>query len=277
MAIQTPATTKMVQNIIDGTTVPQKALSADTAANVSQQINGKAITNIFESDGLKVKNATLADNAANVTTNINGKSITDIFETDGTTAKIASKLGTDIVGSVSRPIYLNSGRPERIICTDNTSPKSSSSASVYLITERSLYFALPQINGNQANSYNADTKIYAPTTRGSAGSVLVADASGNPSWSDINMRPGSRTNFSLPSSGGSVTPSKNGYCCVSKRSTAANQYMLVSQGGGAQQTAVGTSNGSECSVCIPVKAGTSVTFSYTAAGETVRAFWVYTN
>jgi len=90
MAIQTPATTKMVQNIIDGTTVPQKALSADTAANVSQQINGKAITNIFESDGLKVKNATLADNAANVTTNINGKAITGIFESDGTTVKKAA-------------------------------------------------------------------------------------------------------------------------------------------------------------------------------------------
>ena len=190
MAIQTPATTKMVQNIIDGTTVPQKALSADTAANVSQQINGKAITNIFESDGLKVKNATLADNAANVTANINGKAIASIFESDGITAKTASKLGTASVGTASKPIYLSSGVPSAIQYTlnaacakavsDSTAAGALSSTDTNVPTVRDIYYGTPTINGSKG--YTSNTNIFAPTSVGSKGSLLVSNGSGEPSW-----------------------------------------------------------------------------------------------
>lgn len=194
MAIQTPATTKMVQNIIDGTTVPQKALSADTAANVSQQINGKAITNIFESDGLKVKNATLADNAANVTTNINGKAITNIFESDGITAKTASKLGTASVGSSSKPIYLSSGVPSEIQYTlgaacqrslsDSTIASALSSTDINVPTVRDIYYGTPTINGSK--SYTSSTNIYAPTSAGTKSYLLVSNGTTTPSWKSVN-------------------------------------------------------------------------------------------
>ena len=54
------------------------------ATNVTTNINGKAISSIFESNGTTVKNAT------NVTTNINGKAISSIFESNGTTVKNAT-------------------------------------------------------------------------------------------------------------------------------------------------------------------------------------------
>lgn len=51
------ATTKMIQNILDGTT------TVGNAANVTTSINGHAISLIFETDGVTVKNATNATNA----------------------------------------------------------------------------------------------------------------------------------------------------------------------------------------------------------------------
>lgn len=57
----------------------------------------KDIALVEDIAGTKVDNAThadSADNATNVTTNINGKAITSIFESDGTTAKKATSAGT---------------------------------------------------------------------------------------------------------------------------------------------------------------------------------------
>lgn len=62
-------------------------------ANSKASANATEISNIKDGTTV-VKNAdhaNAADNAANVTTNINGHAITDIFEKDGTTAKKASK------------------------------------------------------------------------------------------------------------------------------------------------------------------------------------------
>lgn len=59
-------------------------MSVGKAKNVTTTINGKAITSIFESDGVTAKKAT------NVTTNINGKAISSIFESNGTTVKNAT-------------------------------------------------------------------------------------------------------------------------------------------------------------------------------------------
>jgi hypothetical protein len=60
------------------------ATTATTATNVTANINGQAISTIFEVDGTTVKNATTA---TNVNANINGHAITDIFDTDGITPK----------------------------------------------------------------------------------------------------------------------------------------------------------------------------------------------
>lgn len=105
-------TDQEITKITDGTYTAKKAASAtsaDSATNVTTNINGKAITSIFESNGTTVKKATNADsatsatsatsagsavNATNVTKNINGKAITDIFETNGTTVKNATSANS---------------------------------------------------------------------------------------------------------------------------------------------------------------------------------------
>lgn len=67
--------------------------------DVADEANSKATTNATEIANIKngtttVKKAETADNAKNVTTSINGKAITDIFETNGTTVKKATSAGT---------------------------------------------------------------------------------------------------------------------------------------------------------------------------------------
>lgn len=96
------ATTQMIQNIISGVTPPQKVNYADTAGSakeaavaekaedVTNTIKGKAITSIFESDGVTAKKATSTVDATNVTTKINNHTITSIFESDGVTVKKAT-------------------------------------------------------------------------------------------------------------------------------------------------------------------------------------------
>ena len=66
-----------ITNIKNGTTKVKSAEHADTAGSATS-----------------AGTATNATNATNVTTNINGKKITDIFETDGTTVKKATSAGT---------------------------------------------------------------------------------------------------------------------------------------------------------------------------------------
>lgn len=56
-----------ISNIKDGTTKAKKAETADNATNVTTNINGKAITSIFEADGVTAKNATHAGSADEAT------------------------------------------------------------------------------------------------------------------------------------------------------------------------------------------------------------------
>ena len=84
------ALTKLSEQLKDGSFKVKKAEAADSAANVSEKINNKAVTDIFEKDGVTAKKATkaeAADSAANVSEKINSKAIKDIFESDGVTAK----------------------------------------------------------------------------------------------------------------------------------------------------------------------------------------------
>lgn len=67
-----------------------RAAAADNAVNVSDTINGKTITSIFEADGITARKATSAGSAGNVASTINLKKITDIFESDGLKVKKAS-------------------------------------------------------------------------------------------------------------------------------------------------------------------------------------------
>lgn len=86
--------TAEVTKIKNGTTVVPKATDA---TNVTTNINGKAISNIFEPDGLKIKKATLADTATNANHATNADNATEATHaasaTNANTAANATKLG----------------------------------------------------------------------------------------------------------------------------------------------------------------------------------------
>lgn len=331
MAIQTPATTKMVQNVIDGTTPVKNMMSTNTDQTITGQKvfeNGKLIIKDKNGDNFTPvpyyeTTETDLNNLPKIFGYFYNESYFTINTSEGTRTKfvfqwmysngsntwgyqecilsnsVERRSWTSVewtpwkpwepfiqTGNSKLPVFIGAdGRPGIInyilddacakAVSDSTAASALSSTDTNVPTVRDIYYGTPTINGSK--TYNSATNIYAPTAVGTSGYVLKSNGSGAPSWANINMYPNSRTNFSLPSSGGSVTPSKNGYICVSKRGTAANQYLVASQSGGAEQTGVCPSNGTECSVCMPVKANTSVKITYNAAGETVRAFWVYTN
>ena len=97
-----------ITNIKNGTTKVKSAEHADTAGsatsagtatnatNVTTNINGKAISSIFESNGITVKEATQATTAGNVSSAINGKPIGDIFESDKSTVKKATRVANKL-------------------------------------------------------------------------------------------------------------------------------------------------------------------------------------
>jgi phage-related tail fiber protein len=70
--------------------------------------------------------------------------------------------------------------------TDNTSAASLTSSSNNLITERSVWNVLPTINGVSSITYNRSTTIYAPTSAGTSGQILVSSGSGAPTWGSIS-------------------------------------------------------------------------------------------
>ena len=57
------ALTKLSEQLKDGSFKVKKAEAADSAANVSEKINSKAVTDIFEKDGVTAKKATKAEAA----------------------------------------------------------------------------------------------------------------------------------------------------------------------------------------------------------------------
>ena len=66
---------------------------------------------------------------------------------------------------------------------DATTARDMSTSS-NLITERAVYYGLPTINGTKA--FKTNPAFYAPTTKGANTQVLIGNASGAPTWTDIS-------------------------------------------------------------------------------------------
>lgn len=71
-----------ISNIKDGTTKVKKAETADNATNVTTSINGKALTDIFESDKVTVKNASYAQSATRARTAGGADMLNHMFKVD---------------------------------------------------------------------------------------------------------------------------------------------------------------------------------------------------
>lgn len=111
-----------IANIKNGTTKVKKAETADNATNatnVTTNINGKAITSIFEADGITAKNATHAVNADNATSARSADAVANKLkvsgqdslgrgtkiEYDGAAAKEVAFNATDFTGTESSNKY----------------------------------------------------------------------------------------------------------------------------------------------------------------------------
>lgn len=235
MAIQTPATTKMVQNVIDGTTPVKNMMSTNT----DQTITGHKV---FENGKLIIKdkngdNFTPVPYYETTETDLNNlpKVLGYFYNESGFT--INTPLGARIKlvyqrmfsngsnswgyqeclenaivqrrsfnvswgewrimepfsfsGNSKLPVYIrDNGQPQPIEYTlddacakavsDSSSASALSSTDTNVPTVRDIYYGTPTINGSKA--YTSSTNIYAPTTGGTPGAVLVANGTGAPGW-----------------------------------------------------------------------------------------------
>lgn len=87
--------------------------------------------------------------------------------------------------------------------SDSTSASAISTGS-NLVTERDVYYGLPNING--VHTYNSSTSIYAPTAVGTSGYLLKSGGSGAPSWADPSgLTVGAATKATQDASGNVIT------------------------------------------------------------------------
>ena len=109
----------------------------------------------------------------------------------GGAATSANKLNTN-AGSSAQPVYFSNGVPAACsytlgtACQKNYTDSASASTigtGTSLVTERDVYYGLPTING--IHSYNANTKLYPPTSAGTNGYTLHSNGGGAPSWVNI--------------------------------------------------------------------------------------------
>lgn len=104
-------------------------------------------------------------NASNVSDSIGGISLSNIFESDGRTVKsatVASKLGTTTIGDTVTPVYINNG----------------------VATPTTKYAGATRVTLNGVQYSGQDTTIFAPTTGGTSGFMLVSSGNASPSWSN---------------------------------------------------------------------------------------------
>ena len=190
-----------IENIKNGKTIVQNArvaLNANTATNYDTA--GGTIKDKFTDHESKINNHQVEiNNIKNGTTTV-GKAnnantaaaATQANNYNTSTGTIKSKFdeleekidsGGSLLpaGSTNRPIYISSsGNPATIIVSDSITAAALTSSDTNLATVRDIYYGTPTINGSKA--YTSSTSIYAPTTGGTPGAVLVANGTGAPGW-----------------------------------------------------------------------------------------------
>lgn len=88
MAVNSTNVTSQINGKDISTIFEEDGITAKNATNAVSATNATNATNA--ENATNATNATNSQNSVNVTTNINGQAITDIFETDGITAKKAT-------------------------------------------------------------------------------------------------------------------------------------------------------------------------------------------
>lgn len=139
----------------------------------------------------------------------------ETYKGNATTATTASKLSnTSAIGSDTKPVYFNSGGVPAEgkytlgdACAKGVADSTAASAigtGTNLVTERDVYYGLPNINGS--HGYNSSSKIYAPISAGTYGQVLKSFGADAPQWVDQNtIEAGSATKATQDADGNVIT------------------------------------------------------------------------
>lgn len=279
MAIQTPATTKMVQNVIDGTTPVKNMMSTNTDQTITGQKtfdNGKLLVKddegntfvpvayytvstfncndlpkktgyFYNEDGFQINvprgsqpttiYQVITDLTANGGYQYTGGSIFPLYvrtfdDSDFTDwsqvfyrgKSYADLIGSSTVGSATQPVYINNGEPSPGIYTlgaacqkslsDSSTASALSSTDTNVPTVRDIYYGTPTINGSKA--YTSSTSIYAPTTGGTPGAVLVANGTGAPGWESdyLSTRTSLYSSTSLSTGNKTLSQSVNNFSII---------------------------------------------------------------
>ena len=87
-------------------------------------------------------------------------------------------------GTTSKTLTVGADYTLAAACAKGVFDKSSATAvgssGTNLVTERAVYYALPTING--AHDYTSSTTLFAPTSAGTSGQILVSNGNGAPEW-----------------------------------------------------------------------------------------------
>lgn len=133
--------------------------------------------------------------------------------------------------------------------------------------------AVSSENLAEFKSKSDETYVKGSDLFGSTGENIVAEKLPSTVWGIPQTS--LYTNYTFPASGSSITPSRDGYFLISKRSGAAGQWISVNQGY-LTQVVAGSANGEECSIVLPVVKSVPINISYTLSGETLRCMLLWT-
>lgn len=200
-------------------------------------------------------------------------------------AAAQSSFGGGAVGQAAQAVQgggaIGSGASAQNGFAGGNNAKATVSGAVQLgtgtnSTSNTLQFRGYQVvdaDGKIPDDRISDTFVKGSDLFSSSGEIILAEKLPSTVWGIPQTR--LYTNYTFPSSGSSITPSRDGYFLISKRSGAAGQWLSVNQGYMTQVVA-GSSDGSECSIVLPVVKSVPINISYTLTGESIRCMLVWT-
>lgn len=145
-------------------------LRVEEANNVTHSIGNKSLGDIFEyTDKSGGTTGSFDARIDEISTKVRHAALADV----ATLAGVAEKLGTETVGSQTKPIYLNSGAAT--VCYERAG------GTAVTLNE------IVSFDNGEAETPSTSASFYAPTDAGSTTQVLIGKGDNDaPSWTDIS-------------------------------------------------------------------------------------------
>lgn len=216
---------------IDVPLIGQSSANSGTAAWTAYTSSYKDWYGAIPSDNSKKAKINLSTGhitvPGGITANITGDVTGDLTGT----ADVAIKLGTDTVGSTTKPIYLNAGTP----------------------TEGSTYAGGTAVTLNGVSKAASTASFYAPAGAGTSGQYLKSNGSGAPTWENLpSMAPASHTHGNI---------SNDGKISSDQVTVANNDFIVIGDSSGSGKLEKGPIFDGTTATKALTQAGTWVTFT----------------